>query len=378
VNLFDWIAIALVALLAIAGYFRGLLTAALSLAGIVGGALLGARLAPYFLSGGSSSRYATLFALGGAVFCAIVLEAFGSYLGSRMRSSMRLKPLRAVDSAGGLLIGAATGLAVVWVLGTVVLLIPGQTDLRRNAQRSVIVRQLNDLLPPSTVLHALARIDPLLAIEGPLALGPPPNPAVLKRPGVREAAPSVVKVLGNACGLGIAGSGWVARRGLVVTAAHVVAGESSTTVEAPGELPFDAEAVAFDSRNDVAVLRVPGLRARPLRMVDPQQGTPVALLGYPANGAFSAEPGRIGATARISTDDAYGHGPVARLITSLRGKIEHGDSGGPAVDAQGAVQSTMFAARVKRHTGAGRPPRAPRRESPRLDRPVRALISRSG
>ena len=192
-NLFDWIAIALVALLAIAGYFRGLLTAALSLAGIVGGALLGARLAPYFLSGGSASRYATLFALGGAVLCAIVLEAVGSYVGSRMRSSMRLKPLRAVDSAGGLLIGAATGLAVVWVLGTVVLLIPGQTNLRRNAQRSVIVRQLNDLLPPSTVLHALARIDPLLAIEGPLAIGPPPNPAVLNRPGVREAAPSVVK-----------------------------------------------------------------------------------------------------------------------------------------------------------------------------------------
>ncbi len=98
-NLFDWIALALVALLAIAGYFRGLLTAALSLAGIVGGALLGARLAPYFLSGGSTSRYATLFALGGAIFCAVVLEAFGSYLGGRMRSSMRLKPLRAVDSA---------------------------------------------------------------------------------------------------------------------------------------------------------------------------------------------------------------------------------------------------------------------------------------
>ena len=80
-NLFDWIALALVALLAIAGYFRGLLTAALSLAGIVGGALLGARLAPFFLSGGSTSRYATLFALGGAIFCAIVLEAAGSYLG---------------------------------------------------------------------------------------------------------------------------------------------------------------------------------------------------------------------------------------------------------------------------------------------------------
>ncbi len=360
-NLFDWIAVALVALLAIAGYFRGLLTAALSLAGIVGGALAGARVAPYLLSGGSSSRYTPLFALGGAVFFAIVLEALGSYVGSRLRSSMRLKPLRAVDSAGGLLLGAATGLAIVWVLGTVVLLIPGQTDLRRKAQRSVIVQQLNDLLPPSTVLHALARIDPLLAIESPLALFPPPNPNVLDQPWVREAAPSVVKVLGTACGLGIAGSGWVASPGLVVTAAHVVAGEHSTTVEAPGSLPLEATAVAFDSRNDVAVLRVPGLEAAPLALVDPKPGAPVALLGYPGNGRFNAEPGRIGQTARITTDDAYGRGPVSRLITSLRGKIEHGDSGGPAVDANGAVESTMFAARVGSTGGYGVPAEVVRR-----------------
>ena len=355
-NLFDWIALALVALLAVAGYFRGLLTAALSLAGIVGGALLGARLAPYLLSGGNTLPLHDAVRARRGDFCAIVLEATGSYLGGRMRSSMRLKPLRAVDSAGGLLIGAATGLAVVWVLGTVVLLIPGQTNLRQNAQRSFIVRQLNELLPPSTVLHALARIDPLLAIEGPLAIGPPPNPAVLNRPGVREAAPSVVKVLGNACGLGIAGSGWVARPGLVVTAAHVVAGEDSTTVQAPGDLPLDAQAYAFDSRNDVAVLRVPGLQARPLRFVDPRPGTPVALMGYPGNGPLDVEAGRIGETARISTDDAYGHGPVSRLITSLRGKIQHGDSGGPAVDARGAVQSMMFAARVGETGGYGVPP----------------------
>lgn len=369
-NLFDWIAIALVALLAVAGYFRGLLTAALSLAGIVGGALLGARLAPYFLSGGSSSRYATLFALGGAVACAIVLEGVGTYLGSRMRSSMRLRPLRAIDSAGGLLIGAATGLAIVWVLGTVVLLIPGQTDLRRNAQRSVIVRQLNELLPPATVLHALARIDPLLAIEGPLALGPAPNPAVLNRPGVRKAAPSVVKVLGNACGLGIAGTGWVARPGLVVTAAHVVAGEDSTTVQAPGDIALDAEAVAFDSRNDIAVLRVRGLTAKPLRIANPTTETPVALMGYPGDGPLAVEPGRIGDTARVTTDDAYGRGPVSRLITSLRGRIKHGDSGGPAVDASGAVQSTMFAARVGSAGGYGIPAQVVRRALARARRPV--------
>ncbi len=104
----------------------------------------------------------------------------------------------------------------------------------------------------------------------------------------------------------------------------------------------------------------------------------MALLGYPADGAFDAEPGRIGETARISTDDAYGRGPVSRTITSLRGKIEHGDSGGPAVDAQGAVQSTMFAARVGETGGYGVPAEVVRQALSQarhrgLDRPVCTL-----
>ena len=160
-----------------------------------------------------------------------------------------------------------------------------------------------------------------LAIEGPLAIGPPPNPAVLEPAGrARGGAERGQGARERVRARDSAGSGWVARRGLVVTAAHVVAGEDSTTVQAPGGLSLDAEAVAFDSRNDVAVLRVAGLEARPLRIVAPRPGTPVALLGYPRNGAFTVA-SRAGSARprRSSTDDAYGRGPVVRLITSLRG-----------------------------------------------------------
>ena len=51
---------------------------------------------------------------------------------------------------------------------------------------------------------------------------------------MRAAGHSVVRVLGTACGLGVEGSGWVARPGVVVTNAHVVAGESDTTVQLEG------------------------------------------------------------------------------------------------------------------------------------------------
>ena len=66
-------------------------------------------------------------------------------------------------------------------------------------------------------------------------------------------------------------------------------------------------------------------------------------------------PGRIGRTAVVITQDAYGHGPVARTITAVAGLVEHGDSGGPAVDASGFVQATIFAARLDSASGFGIP-----------------------
>ncbi len=195
--------------------------------------------------------------------------------------------------------------------------------------------------------------------------GPPvpteaPDPRVLARPGVRAAAPSVVRIVGTACGLGIEGSGWVARPGVVVTAAHVVAGEDDTTVSfAGGTLP--ARAIAFDPHNDIAVLQVPGLTLPPLRLVDPRPGTPVAIVGYPENGPLDAVPGRVGGTSAVFAGDAYGR-PARRTVTSLSGNIRHGDSGGPAVDASGAVEATIFASRLGGPGGYGVPASIVRRD----------------
>ncbi len=358
----DWLALGFVAITALLGLRKGLIGSALSVAGIVAGAILGARLAPHLLAGGSRSPYTPLAALAGATVCAIVFESVGSAVGGLVRGALRLPPLRALDSAGGFVLGGVAGAAIVWVIGAAALLLPGQTGLRRGAQQSVVLRQLNAIAPPSTFLRALARVDPFPAIAGPAAPVEAPDPALLRAPGVRTAAPSIVRVLGTACGLAIEGSGWVAGRGLVVTAAHVVAGERDTEVELLGStVRLDAHAVAFDPQNDVAVLRVPGMTAPVLPLADPSPGEPVAILGYPENGPFAARPGRIGRTTAVLSDDAYGHGPVRRTITSLRGDVRHGNSGGPAVDGLGRVQVTVFAARVDSRGGFGVPAEIVRR-----------------
>jgi S1-C subfamily serine protease len=148
----------------------------------------------------------------------------------------------------------------------------------------------------------------------------------------------------------------VAEPSLVVTAAHVVAGQKDTAVEEAGsDERFPATVVAFDPRNDIAVLRVPGLRLRALPLATPKPGTPVVILGYPDNGPLTAVPGRLGATTEVLSEDAYGRGPVPRKITSVRGKVRHGNSGGPTVDRQGAVETTMFAARLGSEGGFGVP-----------------------
>jgi S1-C subfamily serine protease len=138
---------------------------------------------------------------------------------------------------------------------------------------------------------------------------------------------------------------------VVVTNAHVIAGEHDTAVERFGREPqLSAYAIAFDPRDDIAVLRVPGLGLPSLALASSvRAGEAGAVLGYPENGPFEARPARIGATQRILTDDAYGNGPVSRLLTPLRGLVRPGNSGGPVVDRAGAVLTTVFAST----TGAG-------------------------
>jgi len=352
----DWLILAFTVLLALYGYAQGFIVGALSLVGFGVGAFLGSHLGPLVLSGGSHSEYAPLFGLLGALLAGAVLASGLQGLGARARVFLRLPGLRLVDGIFGALLTAAVALGIAWIVGAVALQSAGSRVLRGDIQRSAILKELNQLLPPSgPFLHALARIDPLPSVRGPEADVPPPTQVILGTRGVRDAGQSVVKVLGTACGLGIEGSGWVAAPGIVVTNAHVVAGETDTTVQVGGNPPgLDAEVIDFDPHDDIAVLRVQGLNEPPLKLArNPQAGTAAAILGYPLDDSFDVEPGRIGQTETVSTEDAYGNGPVTRSITALRGRVRPGNSGGPMIDRAGQVVATVFAAITGPTSGQG-------------------------
>jgi S1-C subfamily serine protease len=343
----DWLIVAFTALLALYGYMQGFIVGGLSLIGFALGAFIGTRLGPLILPRGAHSQYAPLFGLLGALLAGGVLASGFEGVALRARRVLRFPGLRTIDGVLGAALTACVGLGIAWIIGAVAIQSTNSASLRTDLQRSTILRHLDDWLPPSgPILNALARIDPLPSVRGQVPNIPPPNRAVLAQPGVRAAAPGVVRVVGTACGLGIEGSGWVAAPGIVVTNAHVVAGETDTRVEPDGNAPgIGAEAIDFDPHDDIAILRVPGLSARVLPIsADPKPGTAAAILGYPQDGPFDAEPGRIGDTLDVNTEDAYGQGPVLRSVTQLLGRVRPGNSGGPMVDSAGHVLATVFAA----------------------------------
>ncbi len=343
----DWAIVAFCALLAIYGYTQGFIVGVLSLIGFALGAFLGTRIGPLLLPAGSHSPDAPLFGLVGAVLAGGVLASGFEGVGARVRSALRLPGLRAFDGLAGAALTAAVGLGIAWIVGAIALQSAGSLRLRRDIQRSAILRGLNTALPPSgTLLNALARFDPLPSVHGSVAALPVPTRRILASPGARAAASAVVRIRGSACGLGIEGSGWIVAPQTVVTNAHVVAGESDTSVELAGVPPtLPAQAVAFDPHDDIALLHVPGLAGRTLGLRAPApDGTSAVILGFPLDGSFDAEAARVGSAQTVSTQDAYGNGPVRRTIVPLRGRVRPGNSGGPLIDASGQVLGTVFAA----------------------------------
>lgn len=345
----DWAILALAVLLIPVGYRQGMLVGVLALSGFALGAFAGSRLAPLVLSEGSESPYAPAMALLGGValggILAVLLEGIGLSLRARL---LRGRFLRRVDAVGGAGVLVVLALAVAWVIGAVAVNAPALSQYRDDIQRSTVLSALNESFPPTgPILNALNRITTTPELSGPQASVRPPSAGVLGDPELRAASDSVVRVLGTACGVNIAGSGWVAAPGLVVTNAHVIAGERDPRIEARDGSSLAATPVAYRPRDDIAVLSVPGLGLPPIPLADdPARGTAGAVVGYPGEGGFSAVPARLGTTGEVQSQDSYGRGPIEREMVSFRGDVIGGNSGGPVIDGDGRVLTTVFASAV--------------------------------
>ncbi len=359
-NSLDLLIIVVCLALAAIGYAQGFIVGAASLTGLLIGGLVGTRVTHALLERGTgnpaASAWAPLIGLGVGVLITIVGAMAMQDLGAQLRGRVQGQSMSGIDRLFGAVLLGIVGLLLGWFAAAASIGVPQLRELRPKIVESVLVSRLNTVLPDAQpLLGAIARYDPFPQFDGGRIETDAPDPLLPRDPEVRDASRSVLRVVGSACGYRITGSGWVAAPGYVVTNAHVVAGQEDTGVQLVGQGdPLAADVVSFDQVNDLAVLRVRDLDLTPLKTVSAvNEGTAAVVLGYPENQGFRPTAARYSDERRVKGEDIYGRGDHERRVSSFRGRIHHGNSGGPVVDGNGRVLSTVFAATVGEKVAGG-------------------------
>jgi S1-C subfamily serine protease len=358
-NVLDVIIALFVVAVILRGARTGFLAGVFSLVGVVVGVSAGSRIASSLMAEDGTPIYGAGITLGSILAFAILGEVVARSIGGSIRNRLSSPTSETLDGFGGAVLGFALSLVLVWAVGVFALQSPPLAGLHPAVKDSRILQSLDERMPSGLLTRAVADLEPLPQIRGPQPQVSAPEGSIVGDPDVRAASARTLRVRGIACGYGVEGSGWVAGRNLVVTNAHVVAGETTTHVQAGGtgrRLP--AKVIVFDEKNDIAVLRVNGLGLTPLRLAPPRPGEAAAVIGFPENGPLDIEPARTGRTQRVTSSDAYDRGLVERVVTSFRVYVRPGNSGGPAVNEYGRVVSTIFASRTgSDNSGYGIPSR---------------------
>jgi len=350
VNPLDLAIVATALAAAVGGWRLGLVARALAWVGIAVALGVGVRYVPRVVTefGGTNADDRVTVAVLFLVLVATVGQAFGLGLSLLVHRARATQPLPTWDRAAGAALGALGVLVLVWM--TIPSLATASGWPARLARDSVVVATLDRVAPEQPAQFA-AWGRAISDAPYPSALGPldePPDPGVpppLALPAAVDETVrrSVVKIVGRACRRIQEGTGWVTRGGDVVTNAHVVAGETQTSVEDVHGNVHDATVVAFDPVRDLAVLDVPTLAAPGLDLAQGEVGDVGAVYGHPGGGTLRAAPARVGRVILAVGTDIYRTGESSRRVLVLAASLAPGDSGGPLVDVDGGVIGVAFA-----------------------------------
>lgn len=335
------------------GYQSGLVRSVSSIAGVVVGAIVAFFAIPFINSLLPDSGWRIVAAISAALLLVLGGQAIGASIGHAIRRRVKAERLRVADRALGAVVGGAVAALAISLVATSVSAL-GIPFLSPAIASSSVLRTI-DSLTPTPAKAMMAQLRGLVAQEGlPLivqALGgqgtAPPVPEFdVNTAQLGEAARSVVRITGNAfaCGQSQSGSGFVIFGDRVVTNAHVVAGVADPIVEVPGGAALPGQVVYFDPKDDLAVVRVPGLAAPPLALSETlPAGSAAVTAGYPFGGPFQARSAEVVSVSRVAVADIYGANPEARDIYQLAAKVQQGDSGGPLLNESGHVVGVVFA-----------------------------------
>lgn len=346
----DVVVVVLVVLAAVHGLRLGAVVQILTFGGFLLGLLLGGALAVLLVSSVRSETTRNVVTLLLVLGLGVLMGVAGRVIGSWGHLALRRVHLGTLDGVLGVGVAAVAVLLSAWLLASV-LTQSSYSWVNSQIQRSDVIRAIDDVLPPAPGVFSEVRAllaDPsfpsVFAGVSPTVAPPVAVPSSQAAGTIAAgAARSTVKVLGQACGFVQEGSGFVAAPGLVVTNAHVVAGEPSTQIEV-GSVSYPATPVLYDPEFDLAVLRTDAPLGPPLT-VDPAEtgrGAQGAVLGYPENGPLTVRPAGVAAVLTAEGRDIYDQQDVVRKVYEIDAEVQPGNSGGPLVGTDGQVIGVVF------------------------------------
>ncbi len=360
-NVVDWVLAGAIIAFGLAGWHRGFIAGLMSFAGFIGGGLLAAFALPPVLESVISTAWLRVVVLAvGVLAAAIAGQLAASIVGARIRGAISWHPARLVDNAAGAALNVLALAIVTWIIATAVVYLP-TTAVSDQVTSSRVLVALDSIVPPGardafgSLRNLVGESDAPRVFSGLAQFtGPdvdPPSPAAVTA-AVDRARAGVVQVYGQApaCSTAVRGSGFAIASDRIMTNAHVVAGVRDLRVRTHlGDPGLPATAVYLDPAVDIAVLAVPGLRARALALApdDGASGDDAVIAGFPEGGPYRAEPARLRAALTAVGDDIYGRSGVPREVYSFRGKVLHGNSGGPLLRPDGLVLGMVFGADEK-------------------------------
>jgi S1-C subfamily serine protease len=350
-NLLDLLIVLTAGAAAYGGYRLGFLARIFSWAGLAVGALVADRFLPDVVAFFSSSdpQIRLIAAISFLVGAAMLGQGIGLAVGSLLHAALPLGAgLRQGDRFAGSALGIVGVMVAVWLLTPALAAVPGWPA--ESTRESAIAHLVEDIAPaaPETMqtLRRFVQDGTFPAVFNELRRSPDPGPPPdvgLEEAVHQRVVRSTVKITGEACRRIQEGSGFVAMPGLVVTNAHVVAGEKAPRVEPFQGRSLPATVVLFDANRDLALLRVPGLTGQPLAVDKAQEGETGAVYGHPGGGDLRAAPAKISQELIAVGRDIYDRNDTRRSIFVLASALRPGDSGAALVDKDGQVVGVAFA-----------------------------------
>jgi S1-C subfamily serine protease len=357
----DVLLLVLLALAALSGWRRGFAMVLLGYLGLLVGLALGAWAATRvgLLVSADSSVRRLLTAVVVFFLVAAACHAVGNLVGIRIRSVLGGRWTSRADAVGGAVVATVVAAIALWFVALTLSNVP-LSPFARAVHSSSVLRTIDTYAPrPPAALSQLRGLldrsgfpEAFATLRPPVVSGPPPEAA--RNAAVLRAANATLQVQSRGCGGVLFGSGFPVAPDLVITNAHVVAGSQRPEVITNRGVRASASVIYFDASHDLALLSVPDLPVRPLRLAGAaDRGQQAVVIGYPSGGPQRVIGARVVLRTQPEAPDIYARPQNSRRdIYVLQARVRKGVSGGPVVDLRGRPLGVVFAAStVERNEG---------------------------